>query len=125
MLTTHQLTHPLTYPLSRILLLTHAHNPLFPLGDHIANFYLDPYSRPAEKRGGAWMDVCIGKSKIMNRKPVAYLVCNGSPPVGDQPSLMTFREVETLFHEFGHGLQVTNNNLPKLILTKLALTKLQ
>ena len=74
-------------------------------GDHIANFYLDPYSRPAEKRGGAWMDVCIGRSKIMNRKPVAYLVCNGSPPVGEQPSLMTFREVETLFHEFGHGLQ--------------------
>merc|ERR1712232_691647 len=37
--------------------------------------------------------------------PVAYLTCNGSPPVGDKPSLMTFREVETLFHEFGHGLQ--------------------
>ena len=41
----------------------------------------------------------------MNRIPVAYLTCNGSPPVGDKPSLMTFREVETLFHEFGHGLQ--------------------
>jgi oligopeptidase A len=75
-------------------------------GRHIANFYLDPYSRPAEKRGGAWMDVCVGRSKVLDRKPVAYLVCNGSPPVGDKPSLMTFREVETLFHEFGHGLQV-------------------
>lgn len=73
--------------------------------EHIASFYLDPYSRPAEKRGGAWMDVCVGKSKVMNRKPVAYLTCNGSPPVGETPSLMTFREVETLFHEFGHGLQ--------------------
>ena len=39
------------------------------------------------------------------RLPVAYLVCNQTPPVGDKPSLMTFNEVETLFHEFGHGLQ--------------------
>lgn len=75
-------------------------------GKHIASFYLDPYSRPADKRGGAWMDVCIGKSDALGRDiPVAYLTCNGSPPVGDTPSLMTFREVETLFHEFGHGLQ--------------------
>uniref|UniRef100_A0A6U6EF43 oligopeptidase A n=1 Tax=Odontella aurita TaxID=265563 RepID=A0A6U6EF43_9STRA len=76
-------------------------------GKHIASFYLDPYSRPADKRGGAWMDVCLGKSEACNRDvPVAYLTCNGSPPVGDDtPSLMTFREVETLFHEFGHGLQ--------------------
>ena len=35
------------------------------------------------------MDVCVGKSKVMNRKPVAYLTCNGSPPVGETPSLMT------------------------------------
>lgn len=74
---------------------------------HIASFYLDPFSRPADKRGGAWMDVCIGKSEACGCDvPVAYLTCNGSPPVGDKtPSLMTFREVETLFHEFGHGLQ--------------------
>ena len=52
------------------------------------------------------MDVCIGKSDACEREiPVAYLTCNGSPPVGDKPSLMTFREVETLFHETGHGLQ--------------------
>ena len=71
-------------------------------GDHIASFYLDPYSRPENKRGGAWMDVCIGKSDACNRDvPVAYLTCNGSPPVGDKPSLMTFREVVTLFHETG------------------------
>ncbi len=75
-------------------------------GKHIASFYLDPYSRPADKRGGAWMDVCIGKSDACAKDvPVAYLTCNGSPPVGDKPSLMTFREVETLFHETGHGLQ--------------------
>jgi oligopeptidase A len=78
--------------------------------DTIAHFYLDPYSRPAEKRGGAWMDDCInrgwvqrGKEKIL-RLPVAYLVCNQTPPLGEKPSLMTFEEVTTLFHEFGHGI---------------------
>ncbi|MBT9314170.1 M3 family metallopeptidase [Leptothoe spongobia] len=78
-------------------------------GNPVAYFYLDPFSRPAEKRGGAWMDECIVRSHTdpnqPARLPVAYLVCNQSPPIDDQPSLMTFREVETLFHEFGHGLQ--------------------
>lgn len=75
-------------------------------GKHIASFYLDPYSRPENKRGGAWMDVCAGKSSAVNQEiPVAYLTCNGSPPVEGKPSLMSFREVETLFHEAGHGLQ--------------------
>jgi len=79
-------------------------------GEAIAHFYLDPYSRPAEKRGGAWMGDCISRSKVFKgdattvRLPVAYLVCNQTPPVDDKPSLMTFGEVETLFHEFGHGL---------------------
>ncbi len=77
----------------------------------IAFFYLDPYSRPAEKRGGAWMNDCIGRAKMTvegkteTRLPVAYLTCNQTPPVDDKPSLMTFGEVTTLFHEFGHGLQ--------------------
>ena len=77
----------------------------------IAHFYLDPYSRPAEKQGGAWMDDCIGRARFQTaegpqtRLPVAYLVCNQTPPVDGKPSLMTFTEVETLFHEFGHGLQ--------------------
>ncbi|MEX0726354.1 MAG: M3 family metallopeptidase [Planctomycetaceae bacterium] len=76
-------------------------------GEPIAAFYLDPYSRPADKRGGAWMDDCLGRRRIDGkvRHPVAHLVCNSTPPVGKKPSLMTFREVETLFHEFGHGLQ--------------------
>lgn len=75
-------------------------------GEHVASFFLDPYSRPADKRGGAWMADCTGKSEALGIDvPVAYLTCNGSPPVGDKPSLMTFREVETLFHETGHGLQ--------------------
>jgi oligopeptidase A len=76
-------------------------------GAVIAHFYLDPYSRPAEKRGGAWMNDCVGRAKVGSsvRLPVAYLICNQTPPVDDKPSLMTFSEVETLFHEFGHGLQ--------------------
>jgi len=76
-------------------------------GEKIAYFYLDAYSRPAEKRGGAWMDVCIGRAKTGTevRLPVAYLICNQTPPVDGNPSLMTFEEVNTLFHEFGHGLQ--------------------
>ncbi len=80
-------------------------------GEEVAAFFLDPYSRPGEKRGGAWMDECVGRSRRLAengegvRKPVAYLVCNQSPPVDGQPSLMSFGEVTTLFHEFGHGLQ--------------------
>jgi oligopeptidase A len=77
-------------------------------GRDVASFYLDPYSRPANKRGGAWMDVALSRRRRTDgsvRLPVAYLVCNMTTPVGDKPSLMTFREVETLFHEFGHGLQ--------------------
>jgi oligopeptidase A len=77
----------------------------------IASFYLDPYSRPGEKRGGAWMNGCQDKNKYLNKIPIAYLICNGSPPILNEdgstkiPSLMTFGDVETLFHEFGHGLQ--------------------
>ena len=77
-------------------------------GQPLAAFYLDPYSRPGSKRGGAWMDECLVRQTRPDGTPVlpvAYLVCNQSPPVGDTPSLMTFQEVETLFHEFGHGLQ--------------------
>ena len=77
-------------------------------GNPMAAFYLDPYSRPGSKRGGAWMDECLGRGTTRSGEPVlpvAYLICNQSPPVGQTPSLMTFDEVETLFHEFGHGLQ--------------------
>lgn len=81
-------------------------------GEHIASFFLDPYSRSGEKNGGAWMNTCVSRCRLNNssmngsvRIPVAYLVCNQSVPVNDKPCLMTFRDVETLFHEFGHGLQ--------------------
>jgi oligopeptidase A len=77
-------------------------------GRDIASFFLDPYTRPRDKRGGAWMDNACDRKRRADgsvRLPVAYLVCNQTAPLADTPSLMTFREVETLFHEFGHGLQ--------------------
>lgn len=72
----------------------------------IARFYLDPFAR-ANKRGGAWMDVCRTRRRLADgalQLPTAYLVCNFNGPVGDDPALLTHGEVTTLFHEFGHGL---------------------
>ncbi len=68
-------------------------------------FYLDNYARK-NKRGGAWMDVCVSRMAHADhvQLPVAYLICNLTPPVGDKPALLTHSEVTTLFHEFGHGL---------------------
>jgi oligopeptidase A len=68
-------------------------------------FFLDLYARP-KKRGGAWMDECVGRIRLEGTSslPIAYLVCNFSPPSGSQPALLTHYEVLTLFHEFGHGL---------------------
>ncbi|MDH3638981.1 MAG: M3 family metallopeptidase [Gammaproteobacteria bacterium] len=74
-------------------------------GQVIGRFYVDLYVR-ANKRGGAWMDDCIGRKRTRDgvQVPVAYLTCNFSPPVNDRPALLTHEEVITLFHEFGHGL---------------------
>jgi oligopeptidase A len=74
-------------------------------GSQRGGFYVDLYARP-KKRGGAWMDECIGRKRLADTSalPVAYLVCNFMPPVGTQPSLLTHAEVVTMFHEFGHGL---------------------
>lgn len=80
-------------------------------GLEIAGLFLDLYARPEEKRGGAWMDELAGRSAVCaprgrtQRLPVAYVNCNQRPPLGDEPSLMNFQEVSTLFHEFGHALQ--------------------
>ena len=84
----------------------------------LGQFYFDLYARQ-NKRGGAWMDTC--QSRLVTSKhrqiPVAYMTCNFTPPVGGKPALLTHDEVETLFHEFGHGLhhmltQVTILRLP-------------
>ena len=70
-----------------------------------ACFYLDLYARQY-KRGGAWMSDFCGRFRRQDglQIPVAFMTCNGSPPVGDKPALFTHDEVVTLFHEFGHGL---------------------
>jgi len=74
-------------------------------GELIGQFYLDLYARN-NKRGGAWMDEAITRRKSAGglTKPVAYLTCNFSAPVGGKPALFTHDEVLTMFHEFGHGL---------------------
>ncbi|GAA4999485.1 M3 family metallopeptidase [Acinetobacter puyangensis] len=74
-------------------------------GRIIGGFYFDLYARDS-KRGGAWMSGFRSKVKDQHQdqKPVAFMVCNFAPPVGDQPAQLTHDEITTLFHEFGHGL---------------------
>lgn len=74
-------------------------------GEVRGRFYLDLYARQ-HKRGGAWMDECISRKRTPAgvQVPVAYMVCNASPPIGDRPALFNHAEIITLFHEFGHGL---------------------
>ena len=74
-------------------------------GQLLGQFYLDLFARPT-KRPGAWMDGARSRARRSSgtQTPVAYLVCNFQPPVGDQPALLTHNDVTTLFHEFGHGL---------------------
>lgn len=75
-------------------------------GELIARCYLDLYARSG-KRGGAWMDNCRSRRARADgslQLPVAFLVCNFTPPNAALPSLLTHAEVTTLFHEFGHGL---------------------
>ena len=81
-------------------------------GAVIAGFYLDPYARPGEKRGGAWMNIVVDRTQLLapengtSSLPVALLVMNARPPAEGQPALMSLDEVRTLFHEFGHATQL-------------------
>ena len=74
-------------------------------GTLVGQFYLDLYARQG-KRGGAWMDDAITRSRNgdISKHPVAYMVCNFPGPIGDKPAQFSHDDVITLFHEFGHGL---------------------
>ncbi|MDT8320470.1 MAG: M3 family metallopeptidase [Xanthomonadales bacterium] len=74
-------------------------------GYRFGGLFMDLFARQ-DKRGGAWMDVCLSKRKLARglQLPVAYLNCNFAPAVDGHPCLMTHNDVQTLFHEFGHCL---------------------
>ena len=72
-------------------------------GSSLALFYTDYFKRDS-KSGGAWMDVFVEQDGLTGAKPVVYNVCNFTRPVAGQPALLSFDDVTTLFHEFGHAL---------------------
>lgn len=69
----------------------------------IGLFYCDYFKRD-NKNGGAWMSNLVEQSTLMGNKPVIYNVCNFTKPAAGQPALISFDDVTTMFHEFGHGL---------------------
>ena len=72
-------------------------------GKHLALFYCDYFKRD-NKSGGAWMDEFVGQSKLLGTSPVVFNVANFSKPSAGEPALLTFTDVTTMFHEFGHAL---------------------
>lgn len=83
-------------------------------GSTLALFVMDPYARPS-KRGGAWMNAYVSQSRLMDRKPVVANHLNITKPTSaDEATLLTFDEVTTMFHEFGHALHgmFSNVNYP-------------
>ncbi|MAP80389.1 MAG: dipeptidyl carboxypeptidase II [Aequorivita sp.] len=90
-------------------------------GDKLGLFYADFFARPS-KRGGAWMSNFVTQSKLYNKKPVIYNVCNFPKPANNEPALLTYDEVETMFHEFGHALHgfFANQQYPSLSGTAVA-----
>ena len=75
------------------------------LGETVAHFYVDPYVRNGLKRGGAWMNEFRNRNVRRGELPLSVIVLNLPAPDADGKCFMPFREVETLFHEFGHALQ--------------------
>ena len=72
-------------------------------GKQLALWYADYYSRP-NKSGGAWMDTFVDQSALLGLKPVVFNVANFTKPAAGQPALISFTDVSTMFHEFGHAL---------------------
>ena len=72
-------------------------------GSDLALFYCDYFQRN-NKSGGAWMSNVVGQSKLLGTKPVVYNVCNFAKPAEGEPALITYDDVTTMFHEFGHAL---------------------
>jgi len=72
-------------------------------GKHLALFYCDYFKRD-NKSGGAWMDEFVGQSKLLGTSPVVFNVANFPKPAAGEPALLTFTDVTTMFHEFGHAL---------------------
>ena len=80
-------------------------------GSHLGIFIGDYFTR-SNKRGGAWMSSFKGQSNLDGEeRPVVVNVCNFPAPVGDDPSLLSFENVTTLFHEFGHAMHGTLTNV--------------
>jgi peptidyl-dipeptidase Dcp len=90
-------------------------------GVSIGLFYADYFKRD-NKSGGAWMDLFVGQSKLLETKPVIYNVANFAPPAPGQPALLTSDDVVTMFHEFGHALHgfFANQEYPSLSGTAVA-----
>ncbi len=84
-------------------------------GKPLALFYCDYFKRD-NKNGGAWMDNFVGQSKLLGMKPVVYNVCNFTKPAAGQPALLSFDDVVTMFHEFGHALHgmLSDRKYPRL-----------
>lgn len=90
-------------------------------GTPLGLFYGDFFKRPS-KRGGAWMSSFVTQSHLFNKKPVIYNVCNFNKPAEGEPALLTYDDVETMFHEFGHALHgfFANQNYPSISGTSVA-----
>jgi peptidyl-dipeptidase Dcp len=85
-------------------------------GKSMALFYTDYFTRD-NKNGGAWMDALVDPSGLMGTKPVVYNVANFTKPAPGMPALLTFDDVTTMFHEFGHALHglFAHVQYPKLL----------